>query len=633
MFHGTITKELTCHEEWSHYNENIIEDQKDFVFVKYNGLHLKSMENLQTCISLRVCIFSNNFVTDIQPLQSCKKLIKLDLHGNQIKTLPDRIFWSGLKNLKLLYLHDNGFAKLKNICVLSGCVSLIGLTMFDCPVSLKKGYRHVLVNSIWPLKALDYHVISDEEIIQNWRLPERFKTFSHNLYFNLYPALIKGTSYEDEIKNIKHIISSINEILAHNSPVLIIQRWIRGFIVRKHLSPYLTRKRHPGKMIRVLETKLICIGRSNEDKFLEDIFLIKPESNIKGKVAHWKQMRYSPADFKYSAEYRKHISCLSYELKTKDIDGKSKQPRHRIQKGQKEMRAESEDEDVDTKFRISAMKIPLYSSRSLKYGTMLKEMKWDYFPEYLQPFPATRQKPPVKRETQRELKERREFLATQRAGMKLSMFNDVDKYYSEQKQQEEEAKKFAAMVAAQVAQERARLNIGENLRKKISRTRRLMEKDNEKIQKGLQQIWKEKLTYLEKVRERKSMFLAEKKLNAADQSLVLSLNNERSILLRGMVQVDKLKRNLAQIKAKHLDVNEKWERQNYKHNLLMEMKKLRAEEIHKRHCEEKFVIDTLILRKGCERLEEAKAKVEFIKTYYTSRSHKKNINEAMPDHI
>lgn len=43
-------------------------------------------------------------------------------------------------------------------------------------------------------------------------------------------------------------------------------------------------------MIRVLETKLICIGRSNEDKFLEDIFLIKPESNIKGKVAHWKQV-------------------------------------------------------------------------------------------------------------------------------------------------------------------------------------------------------------------------------------------------------------------------------------------------------------------------------------------------------
>lgn len=218
MFHGTITKELTSHEEWSHYNENIIEDQKDFVFVKYNGLHLKSMENLQSCISLRVCIFSNNFITDIQPLQSCIKLIKLDLHGNQIKTLPDRTFWGGLKNLKLLYLHDNGLAKLKNICVLDVCASLIGLTMFDCPVSLKKGYRHVLVNSIWPLKALDHHIISDEEIIQNWHLPERFKTFNHRLFFNLCPALVKVTysmNVSFKILVLKYKILALNTILKY----------------------------------------------------------------------------------------------------------------------------------------------------------------------------------------------------------------------------------------------------------------------------------------------------------------------------------------------------------------------------------------------------------------------------------
>uniref|UniRef100_A0A8C5L1T7 Leucine-rich repeat and IQ domain-containing protein 3 n=1 Tax=Jaculus jaculus TaxID=51337 RepID=A0A8C5L1T7_JACJA len=191
MFHGTITQELINHVEWSHYNENIIEDQKDFVYVKYNGLHLKSMENLQSCISLRVCIFSNNFITDIHPIQNCVKLIKLDLHGNQIKYLPDRTFWSGLKNLKLLYLHDNGFVKLKNVCVLSACPNLTALTMFDCPVSLQKGYRHVLVNSIWSLKALDRHVISDEEIIQNWHLPERFKAYNHRLFLNICPALVK----------------------------------------------------------------------------------------------------------------------------------------------------------------------------------------------------------------------------------------------------------------------------------------------------------------------------------------------------------------------------------------------------------------------------------------------------------
>lgn len=113
----------------------------------------------------------------------------------QVKNLPDTKFWSGLKNLKLLYLHDNGFVKLKNICMLSACPSLIALTMFDCPVSLKKGYRHVLVNSIWTLKALDHHVISDEEIIQNWQLPERFKTYNHRLFFNFSPPLKKVSGF------------------------------------------------------------------------------------------------------------------------------------------------------------------------------------------------------------------------------------------------------------------------------------------------------------------------------------------------------------------------------------------------------------------------------------------------------
>uniref|UniRef100_A0A8C7ATC2 Leucine rich repeats and IQ motif containing 3 n=1 Tax=Neovison vison TaxID=452646 RepID=A0A8C7ATC2_NEOVI len=179
MFHGTITEELTSHEEWSHYNENMIEDQKDFVFVKFSGLHLKSMENLQSCISLRVCIFSNNFITDIRPLQSCIKLVKLDLHGNQ------------------------------------------------------------------------------------------------------------GSTYDDEINNIKHIISKINEILAHNSPVLIVQRWIRGFLVRKNTSPLLLCKKHQEKLIGECETKWIYIHKGCEDRIFKNIFF-QPETNIMGKLTHWK---------------------------------------------------------------------------------------------------------------------------------------------------------------------------------------------------------------------------------------------------------------------------------------------------------------------------------------------------------
>lgn len=243
--------------------------------------------------------------------------------------------------------------------------------------------------------------------------------------------------------------------------------------------------------------------------------------------------------------------------------------------GQKESKSDIEDEEVDIRFRISVVKTPLYSPRSLKYGAMLREMKQDYFPDYLQPLPATRPKPAIERETLQQLRQRREFLTSQRTGMKLDMLYDLDKYHSERKHQEKQSEKSTAVVTAQIAQERAKLNIKESLSKKTYMAQKLMEKDNEIIQRGLRQIWEEKLAYLEKVRERKTTFLAEKKLNAADHSLVQTINNERALLLRGIIHVDRMKQNMAALRQKCLDVNKKWKTEKYKQSLVRQMKELR----------------------------------------------------------
>lgn len=230
---------------------------------------------------------------------------------------------------------------------------------------------------------------------------------------------------------------------------------------------------------------------------------------------------------------------------------------------------------MDISFRVSTLKIPLYSSPSLKYGSVLKEMKPDYFSDYLQPIPGTHPKPPIKRETLEELKKRKEFLASQRAGMKLFMFNDLDKYHSDRKHQEKQAEKSAVVVLAQAARSRARYSIRESLRKKTILAQKLMERDNEAIQKGLRQIWKEKLAYLEKVRERKTMFLAEKKLNALDHSLVQNTNNERTLLLKGIFQVDKMKKEMEELRQKHLIVVEQWRTEKFKQSMLRHMKEMR----------------------------------------------------------
>ncbi|XP_049474823.1 leucine-rich repeat and IQ domain-containing protein 3 [Panthera uncia] len=570
MFHGTITKELTSHEEWRHYNDNMIEDQKDFVFVKFSGLHLKSMENLQSCISLRVCIFSNNFITDIHPLQSCIRLVKLDLHGNQIKSLPDTKFWSGLKKLKLLYLHDNGFSKLKNICMLSACPSLIALTMFDCPVSLKKGYRHVLVNSIWPLKALDHHVISDEEIIQNWHLPERFRAYNHRLFFNFCPALKKGSTYGDEINNIKYIVSKINEILSHNSPVLIVQRWIRGFLVRKKMSPLL-HKKHQEKFIGECETKWTFIPKGYEDSLFKHLFL-QPETNRTGKLAHWKRV------------------------------------------SQKESEDETEGEELDASFRISVFKLPIHTSGSLKYAALLKEKEQDYFPTYVQPFSTTHQKPEItKKDMLLKGNVRKEFFTTHRTGIKLRTLCDIDKCYSEQKKQESHKKKITAVTLAQVAQERVSLAVQENLNKKKNAAQKLIAKDNETIRNGLQQLWQDRFNYLEKVKERRAQFLKEKKQKAEDRLLIQNISNERTLLCKGMIKMDRLRKNQAVLQEKSLIVQQRLEMEKYQKNLLKQMKEIRAQETYKKHCEEKFVIDMIIFQKACERFQDAKTKVALVR--------------------
>ncbi|XP_047422859.1 leucine-rich repeat and IQ domain-containing protein 3 [Sciurus carolinensis] len=613
MFHGTITEELTSHKEWSHYNENIREDQKDFVFVKFSGLYLKSMENLQPCVSLKVCIFSNNFITDIHPLQNCIKLIKLDLHGNQIKNLPDTKFWKGLKNLKLLYLHDNAFAKLKNICILSACPSLIALTLFDCPVSLKKGYRHVLVNSIWPLKALDHHVISDEEIIENWHLPERFKTYNQRLFFNFYAALRKGATYDDELNNIKDVISRINKILAHNSPVLIIQRWIRGFLVRKKLSPFFMCKRYREKIFREYEAKWIYITKGSEDGFLKDI-IFKDESNIRGKLTHWKHNIY-PLDFKKASGQRKNVSSILYGLKTKDIGRKSKKSRHLFQKGQKESGDENEDEELDTSFRISAFKLPIYTPGSLKYAAVLKEKKQDYFPVHAHLFSTSHPKPIIKKGTL-SATNIRQFFTTQRTGIKLETLNDIDKYYAEQKKQDSHEEKIRAVSKARADQKRVGLIVRESINKKKNTTKKLIERDHDTIQKDLQQLWQDRLSYLIKVRERSTLFLEEKNQKAEEHLLIQTLSNERTLLTKGIIKIDRLKRKEALLKQKYLNVQKKREEEKYQRNLLNQMKEYRAQEIHKKHCAEKFVMDMINFQKAVERYQDAKSKVALVKTNF-----------------
>ncbi|XP_065410130.1 leucine-rich repeat and IQ domain-containing protein 3 isoform X3 [Chrysemys picta bellii] len=341
---------------------------KDLVIVQLNGLYLKNVRHLQYCVLLKVCILSNNYITDIDALECCTHLVKLDLHGNQIQHLPGPTFWEGMKELNLLYLHDNGIGKLDNVHSLSFCPNLIGLTLFDTPLSLRIAYRHIVVNSILSLKALDYYVISDEEIVENWKLPPKYKPFSPSFFLDFCHASRKEATVEEEINVVKDIIAKINHILAHHSPVVIVQRWIKGYLTRKRfgkipLDEVLPQRyyiRDGAKQIYSQSTLPVCYSKS----FMYHI--IKPEQNTEDKkLISGKQVLYMNNFKKLPVlclrRKKQPVFSISSTLRKKEKKKKLEEQRIPVRKGFLDMEKPNMEEQVETKFRLSVCKAAFHS--------------------------------------------------------------------------------------------------------------------------------------------------------------------------------------------------------------------------------------------------------------------------------
>ncbi|XP_059839645.1 leucine-rich repeat and IQ domain-containing protein 3-like [Hypanus sabinus] len=208
---------------------------EEIVVVNMSGSYLINFGDLTRCRALMICILPGNYITKIDALSYCPNLIKLDLHGNHITELPGESFWSDMKCLQILYLHNNIIGDMSNIEALRACSRLTILTLSDTPVSLLPKYRHFIVNNIWSLKALDNFVIADEEVMEDWPRNERFKALNPEFLLEV-PAVSQMSTWCNEMENIRKLMATVNTILAHHSPVHIIQRWIRGHFTRKKLS-------------------------------------------------------------------------------------------------------------------------------------------------------------------------------------------------------------------------------------------------------------------------------------------------------------------------------------------------------------------------------------------------------------
>lgn len=128
---------------------------------------------------------------------------------------------------------------------------------------------------------------------------------------------------------------------------------------------------------------------------------------------------------------------------------------------------------------------------------------------------------------------------------------------------------------AQVAQEGVSLAVQKNLNKKKFAAQKLIAKNNETIKNGLQWLWQDRFNYLEKAGKRKALFLEEKKQRAEDHLLIQNLNNERTLLAKEMIKIDRLKKNQAALKEKSLIVRQKLETEKHQKDLVKQMKEIR----------------------------------------------------------
>lgn len=175
-------------------------------------------------------------------LQSFSNLKKIDLSDNQITSLPPAKVFTGLTQLKFLYLHNNNISNWSDIQSLVSMPQIMHLTLFSNSVCSIPGYRHFLVNSIQSLLALDNFVITDEERIEDASFGYRFRGLNEFMKLHI-PDYTKEKSAEQHLFNLEVDVYRLRRIFERNSPSILIQSLYRGYRSRNYVKIYFNERR------------------------------------------------------------------------------------------------------------------------------------------------------------------------------------------------------------------------------------------------------------------------------------------------------------------------------------------------------------------------------------------------------
>ena len=113
---------------------------------------------------LKILVLSNNDLinSELDFIQRCTNLIKLDISNNQIKAINRKVRLHLLKNLRILYLHNNRIESIGGIEGIFG-TELRHLTIRGNELEKLPQIEHLIVNMIPTLWLIGERVVFVEE--------------------------------------------------------------------------------------------------------------------------------------------------------------------------------------------------------------------------------------------------------------------------------------------------------------------------------------------------------------------------------------------------------------------------------------------------------------------------------------
>ncbi|XP_026535127.1 leucine-rich repeat and IQ domain-containing protein 3 [Notechis scutatus] len=576
---------------------------RNLVMVRLHAHFLYDLRSMPYCVSLKICDLSCNFLTNIDALEYCINLIKLDLHNNQLELLPGPMFWRYMKNLQLLYLHDNGISTLEDVHSLSFCPNLIALTLYNTPLCLKIAYRHIVVNSIFSLKALDYYVISDEEITEGWRLPEKYKPFTLNFFVDYYPLSGKDTTFQEEIKTVRNIISKINQVLVHHSPILIIQRWIRGYLSRKKwcISP----------ISDVLWYKRFIRGRK---KHVASVDSSKsPVSETVKQEQTTKYKRGTPAiqiiDMNNLKEFRLTLRRLKYPVIRLEEKKKIKQKESKSTKKDFTEREKTEMK-MATTFRLSGSKMPFYSPN--EHRKMYKEKERNFFDtahdmrNITHPVPQTL---PIYEPVSIE----KRVFAKAYGTVRLHPLYAIEQAYWQSQKLDQQAKKERDVMRLLIAKSEAKEYMHHLQEEKIDNIQRNYERkkmmDTDHVKKSKEGKYK----FIVRMRKKYNKFLEKKEGKLIENSFIQRFSTQHTSLTRGLLKLDGWRKNLEIHNERKKVLEEIRKEQKERKEVYEHFQEERRQMLQRQNIDEKIFRKYVTHVIARERFEQSKAKLKAVK--------------------